>query len=215
LKDRIEPWIQFLNYYINQYGYVFLTNPDLQRLALDGKTLTEYLQSVYLNQPEDAFRMYGRGGYTFQHLSVDQGAPDFIYVRPAWYLTYVKNLATLLAYKYNLKLLGLNMDIFTGMVEFAKENSCSLKGIIDFEIARLKGERVFYIPVFYASDRIIAGGDAVLNTNYLQIAQGAKDMTLRYMKDRGISDPDVGEIRGPWKFNADGVFDLLAFKISY
>lgn len=48
------------------------------------------------------------------------------------------------------------------MTKFATDNKCSLKGIIDYEIAKKRGKKVFYIPVFYSSPtRFFASLDAI------------------------------------------------------
>lgn len=214
IMDRIAPWIQFLNYQLSIHGYKFLTNEKLQKKALYGMNLVKYLHSIYYNQPADKFVMYGRDGATGDHALSDGGAPDFIYVRPQWYLTYVKNLYTLLNYKFNNLTGDLDINVFNKMVEFASSNKCSLKGIIDYEIAKKLGKKTFYIPVFYSTQsRAVAYMEAVFLTNYLQVAKNAVKKTKEYLLQQGIT-VDVQEINGPLKRTKEGVFTTLAYKIT-
>ena len=110
---------------------------------------------------------------------------------------------------------SLDISVFDRMVKFSVNNKCKLKGVIDFEIAKRKGEKVFYVPVFYAKARFFADMDAVFITNYLDEAKKAKEFTLKYMKELGITNVQVKEITGPWKFNNNEVFDLLAYEIKF
>lgn len=186
LAKDIEPWIIFINFYTQKYGYSFLTNEDYQREAFNGKTLTEELRDIYLIKPSDKFKMYGGGYFTTEHAFVDGANPDLIYIRPDWYLNYVKNLAWILALKFKLDFNKFNIIVFEKMTNFATENECSLKGIIDYEIAKKRGKREFYIPVFYSSPtRLAASSDSTLNTNYLKTAKDAKEYTIKYMMYEG------------------------------
>lgn len=94
------------------------------------------------------------------------------------------------------------------MTKFATDNKCSLKGIIDYEIAKKRGKREFYIPVFYSSPtRFFASGDSVLKSDYLQGAKEAKTLTISYM----IMDDN-------WPRPLDGVkvkTDLLDFRFTF
>lgn len=114
--------------------------------------------------------MYGGGYYTTEHLTIDGGYPDMFYIRPDWYLCYVENLAWLISIKFKLDLNKLDISVFKKMVNFVSKNKCSMKGIIDFEIAKQRNKKEFYIPVFYSSPlRVLASGDAVFNTDYLVV----------------------------------------------
>lgn len=66
------------------------------------------------------------------------------------------------------------------MTKFVAENKCSLKGIIDYEIAKKKREkREFYIPVFYSSPkRPLASGDSTYVINYLKKVKKARNLLL-------------------------------------
>ncbi len=216
ILDRIAPWIDFLNYQISILGYNFLTNETFQKQKLNNKTLVQYLHSVYPNQPIDKLKVYGDGNYTTEHASTDKGLPDFIYVRPQWYLSYVQNLFTILSYKYNEYTGNLDLNLFQEMVSFASLKNCSLKGIIDYEIAKKQGKRTFYIPVFYSkADRIAASVDAVLMTDYLQVAKDALSRTKEYLDQKGVLYT-VETINGnKTYYNKNGTFKTKAFKISY
>lgn len=213
ILDRIAPWVDFFNYNLSRYGYRFLTDEKLQKQKLNGKNLVQYLHSIYNDQPVDKFVMYGRDGYTNDHAFSDRSAPDFIYVRPQWYLTYVQNLYSLLNYKFNNLTGDLNITLFTKMVEFATANKCSLKGIIDYEIAKEREVNHFYIPVFYSKfNRLAASYDAVYNTNYLQVAKDARKFTEAYLTQKNIKFT-VQEINGNEKYNsAEGYFTLSGYK---
>ncbi|MBL7918572.1 MAG: hypothetical protein JNM96_09245, partial [Bacteroidia bacterium] len=90
ILNRLTPWIEFFNFNVYKYGYSFLSNETLQKQILGGKNIPQYLHGVYLNQPIDKFRMYGNDWYTGDHAHSDGVVPDYIYVRPFWYLCYVK-----------------------------------------------------------------------------------------------------------------------------
>ncbi|SDL40437.1 hypothetical protein [Chryseobacterium taihuense] len=92
--------------------------------------------------------MYGGGYYTTEYLTIDGGYPDMIYIRHDWYLCYVENLAWLISIKFKLDLNKLDISVFKKMVNFVSKNKCSMKGIIDFEIAKQRNKKEFYIPVF-------------------------------------------------------------------
>ncbi|MFD2240362.1 hypothetical protein ACFSMX_04870 [Flectobacillus roseus] len=147
IGDRIEPWITFLNYYINKYGEAFLADKNIQRAVLEGRTLGEYLGYIY-KQPTDKFVLYGNNTYTIDHGGSDGLLPDQVYIRPEWYKSYVKNLASLLATKYNLPLSNFNEKIFDQMVDYCVKNKCSMKGIIDYEIKRQLNLKILLIPIF-------------------------------------------------------------------
>ncbi|WP_456312379.1 hypothetical protein [Pseudomonas shirazensis] len=206
LAKDVEPWIIRINEYTRKYGYTFLTNENYQREAFNGKTLTEELQDVYLLKPTDKFKMYGGGYFTTEHFTVDAGNPDMIYIRPDWYLNYVKNLAWLLSLKFKLDLKNFNISVFEKMTKFATANKCSLKGIIDYEIAKKRGKREVYIPVYYSSpNRIIATGDAAFMSDYLQKAKDAKEFTTKYMMYDG---------NYPLPLEGEEITNLLHLKIS-
>lgn len=66
------------------------------------------------------------------------------------------------------------------MTKFATKNKCSLKGIIDFEIARQRYKKIFYIPVYYSSPtRLLATGDE-LKSKYISDAEDSKNKTVEY-----------------------------------
>lgn len=209
LAKDVEPWIKRINEYTKKYGYAFLTNPIYQREAFNGKTLTEEFQEVYTLKLKDKFKMYGGGYFTTEHLTIDGGYPDMIYIRPDWYLNYVKNLAWLLSIKFTLDLNKFDIKVFEKMTKFASanDNKCSLKGIIDYEIAKKRGKREFYIPVYYASPkRGLASADALFNANYLKSAKEAKEFTIKYMMYEGDY---------PLPLEGEAITNLLHVKISF
>jgi hypothetical protein len=212
-KGKIEPWIQFLNKQINIHGYKYFSNTLLQKMTLKGKNIVQYLHSIYLNQPPDKFEMYGDDFYTLDHAATDGSLPDYIYIRPNWYLTYVKNLGVLISYKYNLNINRLDMSIFNRMVAFAKENQCKLKGIIDFEISKILKSRYVIIPIYYPGEnRVLAAADAALN-NYLDEANIVKGWTIKYMQDQGFKNLKIKEINE--SLRGSFIKKLKAYKIEY
>ena len=94
-----------------------------------------------------------------------------------------------------------------------------MKGIIDYEIAKKLGKKEFYIPVFYSKpNRVAASGDAIFNSDYLEIAKNAVENTKKYMIEQGIPEKNifVEEINN-WfnpKINKGGFFTTEAFKIT-
>lgn len=184
LSKDIEPWINFINYNVNKYGYSFLTDESYQKEALNGRTLKQYLLIIYLKNPEDFYSMYGTRFdiFTTEHMFTDAGYPDLIYMRPEWYLCYVKNLAWIISVRFKLEHNKLDIKLFEHMVEFAKKIPCSMKGIIDFEIAKLRKKQEVYIPVFYSRmDRILASADTIINTDYLANAKAVVENTKKYI----------------------------------
>lgn len=176
IAKRIEPWIQFLNYYVRKYGNQFFNDENLQKQHLLGHTLNGYINYIY-SQRTDNFRMYGNEFYTFQHGATDGLFPDQIYIRPDWFITYVKNLTTLLKIKYNLSG-SLDLGVFNQMVQYTTENKISMKGIIAYEIKRKLNQPVLEIPIFQRlHDRILLNLD---NTDYETIAISAKEWAIAY-----------------------------------
>lgn len=219
LAGEVKPWVKFFNYYLREYGFDFLDNEIHQRLIFQGKTLKDALKDIYLKNKTSDFVMYGSNTYTFDHMDSDGGFPDQIYLRPDWYLFYVQNLSWLLSEKFKLDNLKLDLDVFKKMTRFASKQKCSMKGIIDYEIAKKLNKKVVYVPVFYSeSIRVLASGDAVLNTNYLKIAKDVVENTKKYLIEQGVSvnNIKVEEIDN-WfnpKINRGGVFVTEAFKIT-
>lgn len=232
VDEHTLSWTYKINTIVKEGGFKFLSSEDLQKKYLAGKTFKEYLDEVYLNDkmhPSDSFKMYGdvNGfigfffGITTEHaMTPDGSTPDYIYIRPKWYLTYVENLAYLLSIKFNLDIEGFKKEfvVFERMVTFVKKMSCSMKGIIDYEITKHLGFNQFFVPVYYASgDRAAAGIDGI-KSDYLQIAKDIVQNTKSYLKERGISEKNiiVREILNPDKLyiNKNGLFRTEAFQIT-
>ncbi|MDR7211930.1 fibronectin type III domain-containing protein [Flavobacterium piscis] len=221
LKDKVEPWILFFNYYLKKSGMGFFTSFTKQREIFNGKTLNEALADIYLVSETDKYIMYGGEKYlgtTLDHAKSDGSFPDKIYLRPDWYLDYVKNLAWLLSMKYNLKDSNFDIKLFEIMTNFAVSNKCSLKGIIDYEIAKKMKKVKFYVPVLYSNpSRIAASFDAVKNTDYYQTALDVVDKTKLYISKDGVyRNIVVNPIKDMnIKFNMNtGFFRTAAFEIN-
>jgi hypothetical protein len=222
LKDKVEPWILFFNYYLKKYGMGFFTSYTKQREVFKGKTLKEALNDIYLISDTDKYIMYGQKenilGITDDHAFSDGSFPDKIYLRPDWYLDYVKNLAWLLSAKYSLNTSNFDIKIFEKMTDFAISNKCSLKGIIDYEIAKKMKKTKFYVPVLYSNPyRIAASFDAIQNSDYYQTALDVVDLTKLYISKDGIyTNVLVNPIKDMnIKFNTKtGFFRTAAFEIN-
>ncbi|GEM55843.1 hypothetical protein B0A58_15145 [Flavobacterium branchiophilum NBRC 15030 = ATCC 35035] len=221
LGEKITPWLTFFNYYMKKYPD-FLTNKTTQKKALHGKDLNESLRDIYLLKPSDKYIMYGGEkipvvGGTADHFSSDKGYPDLIYMRPDWYLTYVKNLSWILATKYKKNLNNFDIDTFKKMVKFATENKCTMKGIIDYEIAKKRNKKEVIIPVFYSNpDRFFASIDAVKNSDYYKTATEVVDNTKKYITLDSKNVVLVDKVKGSPKVNfSTGFFNTLAFKIKF
>jgi hypothetical protein len=200
-------------------GFGFLDNEKHQKLIFQGKTLKEALKDIYLKNKTSDFIMYGSNAYTLDHMDSDGGYPDQIYLRPDWYLFYVQNLSWLLSEKFKLDNFKLDLDIFKKMARFASKQKCSLKGIIDYEITKKLNKKTVYVPVFYSeSIRVLASGDAIIMTNYLQTAKDIVENTKKYLIEQGISANNIKiEEIDNWfnpKINGGGVFVTEAFKIT-
>ncbi len=105
------------------------------------------------------------------------------------------------------------------MTKFAKENKCSMKVIIDFEIARQRHKRVFYIPVYYSSPIRIGATLDELKSNYISDAEKSKNRTVEYMLQT-YNFPIVEEVntlkRLKFTFQSNGFIDTkLAYKLIY
>jgi hypothetical protein len=187
LKNSVEPWIKFFNYYLEKDGFNFLNDEKQQKEIFKGRSLKEILKDIYLKNESKDFVMYGSDGYTTEHAFTDGGYPDLIYLRPNWYRIYVQNLAWLIATKYKLVLSKLDLIIFDKMINFVIRNKCSMKGIIDFEISKKLNKNEIYIPVYYAeANRVLASIDE-LKSDYFQIAKDVCEKTKEYMIEQKIN----------------------------
>ena len=224
LSDRIEPWFIFFNYYLKKYGMGFFTRYNMQKDIFHGKTLKEVLSDIYLTNPTDKFIMYGGKkniiGLTDDHAFSDGLKPDMIYIRPQWYIDYVHNLAWLISKKYSLNISNFNINTFRKMINFAKleSNKCSLKGIIDYEIAKKKGVTKFYIPVFYSKpSRIAASYDALINSDYYNIALDVVEKKKLYIAQDGIykkvTIKVIKDLNVKFNFKT-GFFRTVAFEVN-
>ncbi|WP_435356912.1 hypothetical protein [Emticicia sp. SJ17W-69] len=191
IKNKIEPWIRYINMCVRVYGNSFFYNPVLQEriIANENKqpmTYPQLLKYLYGQNftPEGKFRMYGERNLlieTSEHGTVDGLWPDQIFLRPEWYLTYVQNLATLLKIKFNLK--GeLDLPVFKQMTDFAVKNKKSMKGIIDFEIARFNNHNYVEIPIFHTSIMHPVAAMIFRNYDYEAETKIATDLAISYAK---------------------------------
>ncbi|WP_343617805.1 fibronectin type III domain-containing protein [Flavobacterium sp.] len=186
LSYNVKPWIKFFNYYLKEYGMDFLENEMHQKIIFQGNTLKEVLKNIYLTDSTSNYIMYGWEGPTLDHFNSDGGYPDQIYLRSDWYLFYVQNLAWLIAEKFKLDNSKFNLETFKKMTRFVVKNKCSMKGIIDYEIAKLRNENVVYIPIFFANGRFLASLDEGAFNNYKEIAIKVKEYTIKYLIEQGI-----------------------------
>lgn len=152
----------------------------------------------------------------------DGGYPDMIYLRPDWHYIYVQNLSWIISTKYGLDNSKLDLSVFDRMINFLKNHANekpSMKGIIDYEIAKKLNEKTFYVPVFYASgDRLLALADATIMTNYLKVAKDIVSNTKIYLLEKGISANDI-KVEEISEFQSNGPEDMpvnviLAYKIT-
>lgn len=74
--------------------------------------------------------------------------PDLIYNRVELYMQYVSTLEVAIKEKYGVDG-SIDVDVFKKMTDFAKENKVSLIGIMNYEVAKLKGENTFFVPISY------------------------------------------------------------------
>lgn len=103
--------------------------------------------------------------------------PDQIYLRTDWYLTYVKNLSSLLKIKYNLNG-NIDLSIFERMTQYCEKHKISMKGIIEYEIKRKLDIPVLEIPIFQRPEhRVFLNLD---ETDYEHVALSAKNWAIAY-----------------------------------
>ena len=206
ISGHVSPWIDYINKISKEDGLSFLSNVEKQKKYFKGLTFEEYLNQQFLNKsehPSDGFKMYGDNhfygiklpNYTVEHaLSSDGSTPDYIWVRPQWYSFYVKNLAYIISQKFGLNYGRFNnqADVFERMINFVAKHKISMKGIIDYEIAKKLGKKEFYIPVFYAKiNRPFAYVDANFKTDYIEEAKKAVKNTKKYMIEQGIPEKNI------------------------
>jgi len=224
LKSKVEPWVTFFNYYMHEYGIEFLEDESKQKNIFKGQTLKEALKKIYLPEGTSNFVMYGEDGFTFEHAITDGGYPDMIYLRPQWYFIYVQNLAWLIANKYNLEYSKLDLPLFNKMLNFLKKHQDekpSMKGIIDYEIAKFLGKKEFYVPIYYASvNRILAWALDAPRTDYKEVAYRVVDLSKKYLIEQGISPEkvlieDVYETTYTQSHEPILVTKLIAYKITF
>lgn len=191
IADKIDPWIRYINKCVKVYGNGFFYNTALQkRLIANEKNnpisypqLLKYLYEKNIT-PEGKFQMYGDRNLLFmttEHGSTDGLWPDKIFVRPEWYLSYVKNLTVLIKLKFGLTK-NIDFKIFNQMTDFVVKNKKSMKGVIDFEIARFYNKNYVKIPIFKTS--VEHGAAYVLfdDEDLLKETITAKDMAILYAK---------------------------------
>ncbi|MDI9358605.1 MAG: fibronectin type III domain-containing protein [Phycisphaerales bacterium] len=188
IAPKIEQWLNYINEDIHQNGLQFLIDSNLQKKFLNQQTLPEYLYHIYGNTITDKFRMYGSPflhtlgiQYTIDHAASDQAEPDYIYIRPNWYLSYVKNLAALIAYKFHRNGNQLVINTFERMINFASLYHCSLKGIIDYEIATLLHNNYVIIPIMNNLNQRFFGGLDLMLTDYEKVAKEASTNLQKYL----------------------------------
>lgn len=217
LGSSVEPWVKFFNYYIGKYGLDFLRYEHMQKEIFKGKTLKQTLKDIYLKNKSADYIMYGEDGFTLDHAKSDGSYPDFIYLRPNWYYIYVQNLSWLISTKYGLDNSKLDLTVFDKMISFVNKNQCTMKGIIDYEVAKKLGKNEFYIPIFYASgNRLLASIDANFNTNYLKVAKEVVENTKKYLIEQGISESNikVEEVKELQPNGRDAIEVVVAYKVT-
>ena len=105
-------------------------------------------------------RMYGKINKFFQFLHINftiehnyaeetdgqtGTRPDQIYERPPLFLKYVNNVAKMMASKYNKDLDCFDINKFKELTEYAVANKISLLGIMNYEVAKMQGENMFFV----------------------------------------------------------------------
>ncbi|WP_435356009.1 hypothetical protein [Emticicia sp. SJ17W-69] len=146
IENKVPEWMQLINEYVRKYGgnldygLVYKSSVWVNSRGERVK-LSDFLIDVYKAYAQNPtkngnLRLYGCSDcfMTWEHATVDKANADYIFIRGDWYLSYVKNLAALLKSKFNLS--GqLNIGVFRRMVDYVTKNKCSMRGVIDVEIA--------------------------------------------------------------------------------
>jgi hypothetical protein len=224
IKDHLEPWAKYINEAIKIEGLKFLIDEPIQKKYLKDKNFEDYLSEIWLRDKTSKFKMYGNKFYTLQHLIKHGSEPDFIIVRPNWYLMYVKNLARIIAYKYNKQEINsFNIDVFIKMTNYLKKNSIktrTLKGIIDYEIAKKLNKNEVIVPVFYSNTgAAIVDATGITGNDYQNIAKGIVEQTKQYMLEQDkILKTDVEIIywnTGTYVVTRFGLHADQAYKIKW
>ena len=96
---------------------------------------------------------------------------------------------------------------------FAIKNKCSLKGIIDYEIAKKLGKNEFIIPIYYPKDSFLSERDASMN-NYSKIAIDTKNNTKKYIEENTNRSIMVEEITTKSGFYGN-LTTTKAYKIKF
>lgn len=224
--DHLEPWAEYINDIVKEKGLTFLNNNELQREYLGGLSLEDYMKDKFLKHETDKYKMYGDKlfgmNYTTEHLTKHGAKPDFILVRPSWYLSYVENLAKLLAFKYKLDISKLDISVFEKMIEFAKTkgSQTTLKGIIDYEISKRLNKDYVIVPIYYSNQGVaIFDGLGFTGNDYFEIAENIVNNTKDYIKYiDGLTDIKVSEVKkekGNYIITIYGYHNTEAFKIEF
>jgi RHS repeat-associated protein len=129
-------------------------------------------------------QLYGNPFFTIDHAASDGDKPDLIKNRmdDGIFEGYVRNLAGVLSTKYekydNEKITkAVNKLLELG--EYAKKNNVSLKGIINYEVAAIKGESKFFI---HQPTSLMNSTDAKPLSEHTTSVKN----TSKYLTDKGI-----------------------------
>ena len=147
--------------------------------------------------------MYGRDGYTTEHnfATEPDGSqnglrPDMIYERPNLYKTYVSVLGSVMQEKFGNGNKVPDLTIFNDLTAYASKNKVSLIGIINYDVAKLKGDSEFTVQFargLYKIQNFTAHTKHLENTRKYLDSKGIKYTKKEdYVKDDGGRDIYTG-----------------------
>lgn len=133
--------------------------------------------------------LYGNDGFTLDHAASDGHAPDMIGNRPELFLEYVQTLSTVLSMKYGTgENQNFSLDVFGKMANYASNNGgdpISLIGIMNYEVAKAKGESTFFVHNVQGMNYSREAHDEwVTNTSDYLNSQGVNFRTEQVYKER-------------------------------
>ena len=141
--------------YVYERNYTIdnLLNTSISDLKEYGRLLHRLGDNYAHRDLHNPDYMYGNmNGYTTEHLTKDGSAPDLIYnrVNTGDYMNYAKDALFTMSLSFNTKInyldaLEKTIPILTELMSYAKMNTVSLIGIINYEVAKIQGAKEFYI----------------------------------------------------------------------
>jgi len=131
-------------------------------------------------------QLYGNPFFTLNHAASDGSEPDMIKNRmdDGVFEGYIRTLTGVLASKYR-KFNNANIqqavNTLLGLGDYARKNNVSLKGIINYEVAKLKGDKSFFVD---QPTSLLNESNAKPGSDHLNYVKATK----QYLASRGLRE---------------------------